>query len=207
MEVSTSILSIKDNIKEKVKSLKETDTNYIHLDVMDGKFVQNISSYLDIKEELKKTNKKIDIHFMVENVEEYIDNYKDLNPSYITFHLESKFTDKTIDKIKKISKVGISISPNTEIKKLIPYLDKVDLVLLMSVIPGCGGQKFMLKTIDRLKELKLLKEKYNFKIEVDGGINDETIKYVQDADIIVSGSYITNSDNFNEKIKSLISMN
>ena len=88
MEVSTSILSIKDNIKEKVKSLKETDTNYIHLDVMDGKFVQNISSYLDIKEELKKTNKKIDIHFMVENVEEYIDNYKYLNPSYITFNLE-----------------------------------------------------------------------------------------------------------------------
>lgn len=205
MEISTSILSIKENLKEKVLLLKNTNTSYIHLDVMDGKFVDNISSYIDIKEEILKTDKKIDIHFMVENVENYLETYKELKPEYMTFHIESTFNKNTIKRIKEISKVGIAINPTTNIKQLKPYLNQIDLVLLMSVNPGHGGQEFMMSTIDRLKELKEYQKEYNFKIEIDGGINKETIKYVKDADIIVSGSFITNSNNFEERIKELLS--
>lgn len=205
MEISTSILSIKENLKEKVLLLKNTNTSYIHLDVMDGKFVDNISSYIDIKEEILKTDKKIDIHFMVENVENYLETYKELKPEYMTFHIESTFNQNTIKRIKEISKVGIAINPTTNIKQLKPYLNQIDLVLLMSVNPGHGGQEFMMSTIDRLKELNEYQKEYNFKIEIDGGINKETIKYVKDADIIVSGSFITNSNNFEERIKELLS--
>lgn len=205
MEISTSILSIKDNIKGKVLLLKNTDTTYIHLDVMDGKFVNNISSYSYLKDELKNTCKCIDVHLMVEDVEKYLDEYKELNPTYITFHLESNFDLSTIDKIKTISKVGIAINPDTKIEELKPYMDKVDMILLMSVIPGKGGQTFMPITVQRLKELKEYQKTYSFKIEVDGGINDQTINLVKEADIIVSGSYITNSNNYNEKIKNLLS--
>lgn len=204
MEIATSILSIKEGLEEKVLSLKDTDTSYIHLDIMDGKFVPNKTSFIEIGKELIETNKKLDIHFMVERVDEYIEVYKKLNPAYITFHIESEFNEETIKKIKQISKVGLAINPKTKIEALLPYIDKVDMILLMSVEPGYGGQSFIMETISRLQELKNLQKEYDFKIEIDGGINEETIKYVKEADIIVSGSYITNSQNFNERIKNLL---
>jgi ribulose-phosphate 3-epimerase len=203
MKLATSILSITDNRKEKILALKDTTTDYIHLDVMDGRFVENKVSYLTEIEEIKNTNKKIDIHFMVENVDEYLEDYKVFNPEYMTFHIESNFNKETIKKIKQTSKVGIALNPETNIEKIKPYLDQIDLVLVMSVTPGKGGQLFKIETVDKIKELLPLKDKYQFEIEVDGGINDKTISMVKDVDIVVSGSYITSSNNYEEKIKNL----
>lgn len=207
MEISTSLLSIKEDKKEKIKKLGNSSTNYIHLDVMDGNFVANKVEFIEEKESLLQTNKPLDIHLMVEDVDFYIEKYKDFNPTYITFHLE---VDKNIllliNKIKQICKVGISIKPNTDIKYLKPYLNIVDLVLIMSVEPGKGGQEFMNQSIPKINQLYDLREKnnYSYKIEVDGGINSDVIKKLSKCDIAVVGSYITNQDDYEKQIRNLI---
>ena len=131
-----------------------------------------------------------------------IDKYAKLNPLFITFHYE--INDSIIDVINYIKKfnikVGLSIKPSTKVEQIIPYLPYLDLVLVMSVEPGAGGQTFIMDTVDKIKKLKELKG--NYLIEVDGGINDNTINLVSDADIIVVGSYIT-SGNYEERIKKL----
>lgn len=204
MLVSTSILSIKNNINENIKELEKTSTDFIHLDVMDNKFVPNYKSFLEEKEIFLNISKKIDVHLMVENVLEYVEEYKIFNPEYITFHVEVKEDiNECISKIKKISKVGISLKPNTNIEDVIPYLKDIDLVLIMSVEPGFGGQKFMDSVIPKINELKKLQDKYDFKIEVDGGITGDNIHLLKNVDIVVSGSYITNSEDYEEKIRSL----
>lgn len=204
MLVSTSILSIKNNINENIKKLEKTSTDFIHLDVMDNKFVPNYKSFLEEKEIFLNISKKIDVHLMVENVLEYVEEYKIFNPEYITFHVEvNEDINECISKIKKISKVGISLKPNTNIEDVIPYLKDIDLVLIMSVEPGFGGQKFMDSVIPKINELKKLQDKYDFKIEVDGGITGDNIHLLKNVDIVVSGSYITNSEDYEEKIRSL----
>lgn len=207
MEISTSILSIKEKKEENIKKLANTSTNYIHLDIMDGKFVPYETSFKDEKEVLINTKKPLDIHLMVEDVLTYVEEYKNFNPTYITFHLEvNENINEIIKEIKKICKVGISIKPNTKIEELIGYLDDIDLVLVMSVEPGKGGQEFIEKSIEKVEELYNLREQngYHYKIEVDGGINSDTIKKVSKCDITVSGSYITNSDDYEKQIKNLI---
>ena len=143
---------------------------------------------------------------------DHIDNYKNLNPDYITFHIEAtKNPILIIDHIKKNNiKVGISLKPDTDIKKIKPYLSVIDLVLVMSVEPGYGGQEFIDVT-DKIEELKKLRDEYNYNylIEVDGGINNKTAKLVNDADIVVVGSYITSSDNYKtaiDRIKSSLKL-
>ncbi len=203
--ISVSILNVNDN--QNVLKFNNTTIKYIHLDVMDGYFVSNKT--LPIDEDLKRLkglNKKIDVHLMVNDIKQYVDRYKYLNPEYITFHLEAtKDVNDIISYIKNLGiKVGISIKPNTPVESLIPYLNDIDLVLVMSVEPGQGGQKFMTSTIDRVLKLKKLREDnhFNYVIEVDGGINNETIKLV-DADIFVVGSYITKSDDYQARIDEL----
>lgn len=209
MEISTSILSIKDEMKKNIQKLGKTSTNYIHLDIMDGIFVPNQVDFLEYKDTILETNLPLDVHFMVEDVKKYIDIYRSFNPTYITFHVEVKQDiDDLIETIKKSSKVGISIKPNTPLEVLLPYLDQVDLVLIMSVEPGKGGQAFLMDTIERVKTLnQIRKEKaYSFKIEVDGGMNQETIQYIKDdVDIVVSGSYITNQEDYEKQIRNLVS--
>jgi ribulose-phosphate 3-epimerase len=205
MEIATSILSIKDNIEENIIKLSMTSTDYIHLDIMDFKFVPNKTNFLSIKELLLKINKSYDIHLMVYDIEKYIQEYKILNPKYMTFHLEATNSPITyINEIKKNCKVGISIKPITPVEKLIPYLDKVDLVLIMSVEPGYGGQPFIDIT-DKINWLREYRKTNNlsYKIEVDGGINNDVINKVRMCDIVVCGSYITNSLDYEEKIRSL----
>lgn len=207
MEISTSILSITDKKEENIKKLANTSTNYIHLDIMDGKFVPYETSFIDEKEVLINTKKPLDIHLMVEDVLTYVQEYKKFNPTYITFHLEvNENINEIIKEIKKICKVGISIKPNTKVEELIEYLDDIDLVLVMSVEPGKGGQEFNEKSIEKVESLYNLRGQngYHYKIEVDGGINSDTIKKVSKCDIVVSGSYITNSNDYEKQIKNLI---
>ena len=206
MELSVSILNSK-NKKETINLLNKTDISYIHLDVMDGCFVSQKSLPLEEIRELSKiSEKKLDIHLMVEEPIEYIENIKDLsNIEYITIHLEiDKDIKNILYKIKSYGyKCGISIKPNTDINKLSPFIEDVDLILLMTVEPGLGGQPYITSSSERLKELKKIVNN-DIKLEVDGGINNITIKEVPEADIVVVGSYITTSNDPIDKINRLL---
>ena len=207
MLISTSFLSSKNLIHDLVE-LDKTDTDYIHVDIMDGKFVKKKTMpFKEMRNIYKYTNKRLDVHLMVKNPKKYIEDYASLNTEYISFHIESdENIEKNLQLIKEYGiKSGLAISPDTEIKELVPYLPLLDLVLVMSVEPGAGGQDFIVKTKDKIKELKILLSEYNsdVKISVDGGINDRTKKYCTDCDILVSGSYIINGDDLQEKIYSL----
>lgn len=206
MEISTSILSIKDNLKENIDKLNNLDISYIHLDIMDGLFVKNTTWHAkELIYPLTNNKKSLDVHLMVNDVLSYVDEFKALNPQYITFHYEASCDIMNlISYIKALNiKVGISIKPNTDIKVLDKYLKYIDLVLVMSVEPGMGGQKFLDSAISKIDYLVDIRKKYNYnyKISVDGGINDLTIKKVK-SDIAVVGSFITNG-NYLENINRL----
>lgn len=205
--ISASFLSIKENLKENIKRLDNTNIDYLHLDIMDGLFVLNKTWDInEMKELLNGVRKPLDVHLMVDDISKYIDEYASLDPEYITFHYEA--TSDPLEVIKKIkktgSKVGISLKPDTKIEVLEPYLDLLDLVLVMSVEPGMGGQTFLNSSIykvDYLKEQKL-KNNYQYMISIDGGINEETISLVN-CDIYVVGSAITKQNNYEEVINKL----
>lgn len=199
--LSISILGIKDN-NDKLIELDNLNPDYLHLDIMDGKFVSNTVD-MSLLPELVTSK---DIHLMVEDVKAYVDVYKKYNPEYITFHVEVGNTKELIDYIHSLGiKVGLSIKPGTNLAEIKPYLHMIDLVLVMSVEPGRGGQPFIEDSIERVKELSNIRidNNYNYKIEIDGGINQDTIKLVPECDLFVVGSYITSSDNFKERISSL----
>ncbi len=210
MKISTSILNAKNRIESIVK-LNRTNTSYIHVDVMDGKFVKD-TQFNKIKE-ISSLNivstYPLDIHLMVENPIKYIKELSNMNIEYITFHIEvDKDINKIISSIKDLGyKVGLAIKPNTDINKLKKYLDAIDLILVMSVEPGKGGQPFLDTTPNRIKEIKELIKDKNILIEVDGGINEDTINMIKDIDIAVAGSYIINSDNYYRKIEKLLKYN
>jgi len=208
MMIATSILNSKDRINSVLK-LNRTNTSYVHIDVMDGKFVSDTQFSLNEITAVNRVSKyPMDVHLMVNDPISYIVKLRNMNISYITFHLEiRKNKDKIIKLIKDMGyKVGISIKPGTDIEKLRPYLDDIDMILVMSVEPGCGGQKFIDSTLDRVKEVKkLIKEsKRDIKIEVDGGINGENISKLSDVDIAVVGTYIINSNNYYDVIEKLL---
>lgn len=206
MKVSVSYLSSK-NIPTDLRKLNVTDLDYIHVDVMDGRFVRNKTlSFSEVKEIHRFTNKRLDVHLMVKKPIKFIPKYATLNTEYITIHVEAKKIDKALDLIEEYGiKKGISIKPNTPLEELVPYLDKIDLILVMSVEPGKGGQDFIEDTIDRIKELKKLLKEHKSKalISVDGGINEETKKKLKGVDILVSGSYVISSDDYQEAILKL----
>ena len=212
VEISTSILSVDSEKSMKTfYDLEIAHTDYFHIDVMDGKFVEadttaKMEKYSEYLNHI--TLIPLDVHLMVEDVERYVNIYKNIHPEYITFHYEiSDSIHRIINIIKGNNiKVGLAIKPNTDISALLSYMDKLDLILVMSVEPGKGGQKYLLKSTDRINELYEIRKKYhyNFKIEVDGGINKETISNVQKADMVVVGSYITNSSNYEERINTIM---
>ena len=207
MELSVSVLNAKDN-KQMINLLNKTNISYIHIDVMDGKFVSQFSlSAEEIIELSKISEKKLDVHLMVKDPMYYIEQIKDLtNIEYITIHLEiDKDIKDILSKIKSYGyKTGLSIKPNTDINYLIPYLEDLDLILLMTVEPGLGGQPFIESSIKKIKDLKKLINNTNVKIEVDGGINNKTINQVKEANIAVVGSYITKSENPTDAINNLL---
>jgi len=206
IKISTSILALTiENRIEAIKKLNETNTDYIHIDVADGKFVNNKQFKIkEITKISKASNKELDIHLMVNNPMRYIRKIIKLEKvKNITFHLEiNKNIKKIISYIKKHNKnCGIAIKPQTNIINLNKYLNDIDLILLMSVEPGFGGQEFIPNTLNKINELKTLTDK---KIEVDGGINNKTINLLKNnIDIAVVGSYITNSNDYNETINEL----
>lgn len=208
MKLSASFLSIKNNLKENIELLANTNIDYLHLDIMDGIFVNNKTYQIgEIEELFKNIKKKLDVHLMVSDIKKYIDDYARLNPEFITFHFEAANDTESIIKYIKAKniKVGLSIKPNTDVEVIKEYLPYIDLILVMSVEPGYGGQKFIMPTAAKIQKLQSIRKNYNlsFLIEVDGGINADTIKYCRGADIIVVGSYITNGDNYQKQINNL----
>lgn len=205
MKVSVSVLSEYDRLIAAVKKVNESTADFIHVDVMDGKFVDNEKFSVEVVKDIISISKKpLDVHLMVKDLET-IKKYALLKPEYLTFHVEVLNDREIIDYVKKLGiKVGLAINPETSINELYPYIDNVDLILFMSVKPGYGGQPFKEEVIDKIKSFKKMAPS-DLVISVDGGINDKTISLCKYAgcDMVVAGSFITNSDNYDEKIREL----
>ena len=203
IQISPSILSADfSQLGNEIKRLEEGGADFIHVDVMDGHFVPNLTIGPPVIKALKKNcSIKFDVHLMISPVHKYIDAYSDAGADIITIHPEAtEDLSASIKKIKKLGKeVGVSLNPKTEVSVIEDYLDQIDLVLIMSVNPGFGGQKFMPEVLDKIKELKnIQKEKgIDFNIEIDGGINFENSKIAIEAgaNILVSGTTIFKSNN------------
>lgn len=208
MKVSVSYLKSKYSKEQTIKLIEHTSADYIHVDLMDGGFVPTRNFELqETLTLLQNHTKPLDIHLMVFDPIIYISELAKLKPEYLTFHIEAtKDIVKTIELIKRNNiKVGLSLKPSTNILELMPYLCLIDLVLIMSVEPGTGGQSFLPSSISRLQELLKIRESnnLNFQISMDGGINAETIKLVPKLDIAISGSYVCLSDNYEAQINNL----
>ena len=199
MKIAASFLDIKGPIVDEVTKLSNLDVDYIHLDVMDGIFVDNKTyTYEEFYDITRLTTKPKDIHLMVSDVKKYIDEFSKMNPEFLTFHYEAvSEVSSVINYIKDLGiKVGMSIKPSTDVYEIAKYLPYLDLVLVMSVEPGKGGQVFIEESTKKIEQLYNLREKenYNYVIEVDGGINDTTIRKCYKADMCVVGSFITKQD-------------
>ncbi len=197
MKVAPSLLSCNFlNIQQEIKRLEEAGVDYIHFDVMDGNFVPNISFAFPILNQIRQvTDLTIDTHLMVQDPERYIQTFAEAGSDIITVHVEAtNHIHRAIQMIHDTGKkAGVTLNPGTPIESVVPVLKDIDLVLVMTVNPGFGGQKFIDNGIEKIKFLKDYKEKYhlNYEIEVDGGVNEVTAKTCIEAgaDVLVAGSY------------------
>lgn len=205
MKVSVSILKEYDRLINAVKKVNDSNADFLHIDVMDGKFVNNTKFTKEmVKDIISISKKKIDLHLMVEDLD-LIKEYALLKPDMLTFHVEVIDDFKIIDYVKSHGiKVGLAINPETKIDKLAQFVDDIDLVLFMSVTPGEGGQEFKEEVIDKIINFKKLAPK-DLIISIDGGVNNKTVSLCKYAgcDMVVSGSFITNSSNYNDRINEL----
>ena len=202
IQISPSILSADfSQLGTEIKRLEEGGADMIHVDVMDGHFVPNLTIGPPVIKALRKhCSLKFDVHLMISPVHKYIKAYADAGADIITIHPEAtQNLEESIKMIKDLKKkVGVSLNPGSKIELITEYLDKIDLVLIMSVNPGFGGQKFMPEVLDKIKQLKKIQQEknLNFDIEIDGGINFENCKIAIDAgaNILVSGTTVLNSN-------------
>ena len=202
IQISPSILSADfSQLGAEIQRLEEGGADMIHVDVMDGHFVPNLTIGPPVIKALRKNcSLKFDVHLMISPVHKYLEDYANAGADIITIHPEA--TENLEDSIKKIKelkkKVGVSLNPNSKIELIINYLNKIDLVLIMSVNPGFGGQKFMPEVLDKIKELKKIQKekKLNYDIEIDGGINFDNCKIAVEAgaNILVSGTTVFKSN-------------
>jgi ribulose-phosphate 3-epimerase len=203
IQISPSILSADfSQLGNEIKRLEEGGADMIHVDVMDGHFVPNLTIGPPVIKALKKhCTIKFDVHLMISPVHKYIEAYSDAGADIITIHPEATDNlEESILKIKSLNKkVGVSLNPKSKINLIIDYLQNIDLVLIMSVNPGFGGQKFMPEVLDKVKQLKEIQsqDKMSFDIEIDGGINFDNCKTVIEAgaNILVSGTTVFKSNN------------
>ena len=203
IQISPSILSADfSQLGNEIKRLEEGGADMIHVDVMDGHFVPNLTIGPPVIKNLKKKSSMIfDVHLMISPVHKYIEAYAEAGADIITIHPEATDDlESSILKIKKLKKkVGVSLNPETKVDGILNFLENIDLVLIMSVNPGFGGQKFMPEVLDKVKFLKDIQKKrqLDFDIEIDGGINFENAKIVINAgaNILVSGTTIFKSNN------------
>ena len=201
MNLAVSILGIINN-QEKINDLNLDSVKYIHLDVMDGKFVKNIK----LPSNTINYHKPVDIHIMAYDIGKYLTYYQNLDVEYVTFHYEIGNILNNINLIKSHNiKVGIAINPTTNVKEILPYLDKIDLLLLMSVEPGAGGQAFIDSTIDKIDYFNeyRVQNHLSYQIEVDGGVTDKVMQKLN-TDIVVVGNFITANNNYQDQIAKLV---
>lgn len=213
--VSPSLLACdKKKVKNEIIRARNYGAQWIHYDIMDGKFVPNTSFPIEVISKTKNIKNIVkDVHIMIDDPLTHAKEYLDAGADYLTFHIEAVHhpneIQKTIDLIKKHrKKVGISIKPLTDVDAVIPYLRDIDLVLVMSVEPGLGGQKFIPSALAKITKLKAYIREHNLNclVEVDGGINNETGKQCKEAgvDVLVAGSYLYGHDDMEERLKGLL---
>lgn len=206
--IAPSILSADfANLEKEIKAVEAAGADWIHVDVMDGHFVPNLTIGAPVVKCLRPiTNLPLDVHLMIEKPENYIEDFINAGATYLTIHVESTENPKAV--LKSIRdqgvKPGITLRPQTPIDKIIPLLEDVDLVLVMTVNPGFGGQGFMREQVVKVKKLRevIAEKNLNVLIEVDGGVDDKTAKEVRDADVLVAGSYVFKR-NYAEAIQNL----
>jgi ribulose-phosphate 3-epimerase len=211
-KIAPSILSANfANLEKDVMSVQNAGARYLHIDVMDGHFVPNISFGSVVLKALRdKSDMIFDVHLMIENPDQYIEEFADAGAEIITVHQEAcPHLHRTIQKIKEAGKkVGVSINPATPITSIFEVLDDIDLVLIMSVNPGFGGQSLIESCVDKVARLAMLKAKhgYKFKIEIDGGVTLENVQMIKDAgaEVIVAGSAVFGAEDIEQRVKDFI---
>ena len=201
------------DLENEIKMVNDSKANWFHIDVMDGVFVPNISFGTPIMNILKKYAKKpLDVHLMIVNPDKYLEKFAELGSEVLTVHLEAcNHLHRTVQRIKSLKmKAGVAINPHTPVSSLESIITEVDLVCVMSVNPGFGGQSFIDSTFQKVKDLKLLIERHksNALIEIDGGVNSENAKKLseQGADVLVAGSFVFKSENPTNTINNLSSL-
>ncbi len=205
-KIAVSYLGVK-SIPKALIMIDKTDADYVHVDVMDGKYTPYKTVGFNEMTIGKYTQKRLDVHLMVKKPLKYIDDFADLNVDCINIHVDIK--NDVVDVINRIKlygiKVGLVLNPDQDISLIEEYLPEIDNILVMTVVPGLPGQELIPETIDKLNMIKKVidKAKLNITTEVDGGINLDTVKKAKNADIIVSGSCVTKSEDYQETITKL----
>lgn len=207
IKTSISILDCDfNNLEYEINRINNSNSDLIHIDIMDGKFVpNNTMEKFDMNKISKYSDKNFDVHLMVENPIDYISSFVTPLTDYISIHLESKGIDQSLKSIKENGiKCGLAINPDTEIQKLYPFLEIIDMVIIMSVFPGKGGQKFIENTYYKVETLR--NHDKNIDISVDGGVGSSNSKTLisKGASTLVSGSYLMKSNNINNSIKNML---